>query len=305
MVLQSFEALKQQLSVTRKTKKRVIVVNPTDEHTLSAVIQLYQAEIIIPVLIGSKSVIDSRLEKMGIPEKVISALEMIDISGDEAIADKAVSFIRSGKGDVLMKGHIQTRDLLKAVVKKETGIRKQAILSHVAINEIPYYHKLLFVTDGGMILTPDIEMKQAILKNVLTLTQQLGYQQTNVAILDATENGNPKLQVSRDASELKARSLQGAFEGAVVEGPISLDLSLNKDIAEEKNYVSPVAGEADVLLVPDIVSGNLLGKSMMTFGQGKMAGLILGATVPIVITSRGSTTEEKINSLVIACAMSA
>ncbi len=154
-----------------------------------------------------------------------------------------------------------------------------------------------------MLLTPDLTMKKEILKNVLTLTKQLGYEKTNVAVLDASENVNPKLQASLDAKALKEDNARGEFSDAIIEGPISLDLSLNKDIATEKDYLSPVAGEADVLLVPDIVSGNLLGKSMMTFGQGKMAGLVLGATVPIIITSRGSTTEEKMNSLMIACAM--
>ncbi|MFW7393232.1 phosphate acyltransferase, partial [Vagococcus fluvialis] len=167
----------------------------------------------------------------------------------------------------------------------------------------PYYHKLLFLTDGGMMLTPDVDTKEDILLNALELTKKLGYVHTNVAILDASENVNPKLQASTDAVILKDRFEKNDFGDVTVEGPISLDLSLSKEIAKEKDYVSPVAGEADILLVPDIVAGNLLGKSMVTFGKGKMAGLVLGAKVPIIITSRGSTTEEKMNSLMIACAM--
>ena len=231
------------------------------------------------------------------------SVDIIDVVGDVEIAERAVSIIKEGLGDVLMKGHIQTRDLLKAVVNKESGIRDSDTLSHVAINEIPYYHKLLFLTDGGMLLTPDVDAKEKLLNNALSLTKKLGYKQTNVGVLDASENVNPKLQASLDASELKERFTKQADASIFVEGPISLDLSLSKDIAKEKEYDSPVSGEVDILLVPDIVSGNLLGKSMMTFGQGKMAGLVLGATVPIIITSRGSTVEEKMNSLMIACAM--
>lgn len=303
MILESFDALKQHLSTNTGEPKRVVVANPTDEHTVEAVLTLYNEGILVPTLVGSKVDIVSLLKKMNIPADTISRLNIVDVIGEEEVAQEAVSLIRNGDGDVLMKGHIQTRDLLKAVVNKEHGIRKQKVLSHVAINEIPYYHKLLFLTDGGMLLTPDLTMKKEILKNVLTLTKQLGYEKTNVAVLDASENVNPKLQASLDAKALKEDNARGEFSDAIIEGPISLDLSLSKDIATEKDYLSPVAGEADVLLVPDIVSGNLLGKSMMTFGQGKMAGLVLGATVPIIITSRGSTTEEKMNSLMIACAM--
>ena len=252
---------------------------------------------------GEKNLIVELLEKMNVSESIITSLNIIDVDGDTEIAEKAVSVIRDGLGDVLMKGHIQTRDLLKAVVNKETGIRESKTLSHVAINEIPYYHKLLFLTDGGMMLTPDVDTKEDILLNALELTKKLGYVHTNVAILDASENVNPKLQASTDAVILKDRFEKNDFGDVTVEGPISLDLSLSKEIAKEKEYISPVAGEADILLVPDIVAGNLLGKSMVTFGKGKMAGLVLGAKVPIIITSRGSTTEEKMNSLMIACAM--
>jgi len=264
---------------------------------------LHNEGLLIPVLVGEKNLIVELLEKMDVSESIITSLNIIDVDGDTEIAEKAVSVIRDGLGDVLMKGHIQTRDLLKAVVNKETGIRESKALSHVAINEIPYYHKLLFLTDGGMMLTPDVDTKEDILLNALELTKKLGYVHTNVAILDASENVNPKLQASTDAVILKDRFEKNDFGDVTVEGPISLDLSLSKEIAKEKEYVSPVAGEADILLVPDIVAGNLLGKSMVTFGKGKMAGLVLGAKVPIIITSRGSTTEEKMNSLMIACAM--
>ena len=225
MVLESFDALKKQLSSTASTPKRVVVANASDEHTLSAVMSLYKEGILIPVLIGEKSVILELLEKMAVSSETIKTLDIIDIAGDTEIAEKAVSVIRDGDGDVLMKGHIQTRDLLKAVVNKEKGIRESKALSHVAINEIPYYHKLLFLTDGGMMLTPDVDTKEDILLNALSLTKKLGYVHTNVAVLDASENVNPKLQASTDAVILKDRFESNDFGDVTVEGPISLDLS--------------------------------------------------------------------------------
>ncbi|UUV99709.1 phosphate acyltransferase [Vagococcus luciliae] len=300
MVLKSFDELKKQLKTTSAAPKKVVVANPVDKQTLTAVMTLKEEGLLNPVLVGDKKVISELMSELKHDDL---SVDIIDIIGDVEIAEKAVSIIKSGLGDVLMKGHIQTRDLLKAVVNKESGIRDSDTLSHVAINEIPYYHKLLFLTDGGMLLTPDVDAKEKLLNNALSLTKKLGYKQTNVGVLDASENVNPKLQASLDANELKERFTKQADTSIFVEGPISLDLSLSKDIAKEKEYDSPVSGEVDILLVPDIVSGNLLGKSMMTFGQGKMAGLVLGATVPIIITSRGSTVEEKMNSLMIACAM--
>ncbi|MGX7023900.1 phosphate acyltransferase [Vagococcus hydrophili] len=301
MILESFDALKKHLASQDGKLKRVVVANPTDAQTLSAVMALFKEKLFFPILVGEKVKILEVLTSIN--ETETSTLEIVDVSGDTEIAEKSVALIKEGMGDVLMKGHIQTRDLLKAVVNKEKGIRKQGVLSHVSINEIPYYHKLLFLTDGGMMLTPDVDMKQAILMNCLALTEKLGYENTKVAVLDASENVNPKLQASLDAEELKNRGELGMFRDAIIEGPISLDLSLSKEIAKEKEYTSLVAGDADILLVSDIVAGNLLGKSMMTFGQGKMAGLVLGATVPIIITSRGSSAEEKMNSLMIACLM--
>ena len=300
MVLKSFDELKKQLKTTSAAPKKVVVANPVDKQTLTAVMTLKEESLLNPVLVGDKKVISELMTELKYEDL---SVDIIDVVGDVEIAERAVSIIKEGLGDVLMKGHIQTRDLLKAVVNKESGIRESDTLSHVAINEIPYYHKLLFLTEGGMLLTPDVDAKEKLLNNALSLTKKLGYKQTNVGVLDASENVNPKLQASLDANELKERFTKQADASIFVEGPISLDLSLSKDIAKEKEYDSPVSGEVDILLVPDIVSGNLLGKSMMTFGQGKMAGLVLGATVPIIITSRGSTVEEKMNSLMIACAM--
>lgn len=303
MVLESFAALKEKLGTRHHIPKKVVVANPSDPHSLSAVLTLYREQILVPILVGDKAGIMAVLEQLPQFHITESELTIIDAKGDEAIANQAVKCVRQGQADVLMKGHIQTRDLLKAVVNKESGIRKQPVLSHVAINEVPAYHKLLFLTDGGMVLTPDLETKKAILMNALWLTKALGYVKTKVGILDASENVNPKLQASSDAVALKEMNQAGEFADAIVEGPISLDLSISERIAKEKGYTSPVAGDADILVVPDIISGNLLGKSMMTLAHGKMAGLVLGASVPIIITSRGSSTEEKINSLLIACAI--
>ena len=301
MTIPSFADLKRDLlSLESVDKKRVVVANATDEHTLQSVLSLYHEGLITPILVGDEKEIISLLETLKEEPKDFAIIHGND---DTDTAQKSVTLIKEDKADVLMKGHLQTRDLLKAVVNKENGIREQKVLSHVAINEVPSYHKLLFITDGGMMLTPDLPTKEELLKNALSVTKALGYDETKIGVLDATENVNPKLQASLDAAELKKLSGKGDFAGSVIEGPISLDLSISKEIAKEKEYNSPVAGEADILLVPDIITGNVLGKSLTTLAGGKMAGLIVGAKCPIVLTSRGSSTEEKLNSLILAISL--
>lgn len=300
MAIKSFDDLKSRLKADSHEQRTVAVANAADEHTLQAVLSLYHEDYIRPLLVGDKDAISQLLADLN---EDVSLFDIYHETTPESIAAKAVSLVKEGAAQVLLKGGIQTRDLLKAVVNKETGIRKPGVLSHVAINEVPTYHKLLLVSDGGMVLTPDVKMKQAILDNALSVYRGLGYDQINVGILDASENVNPKLQASQDAVELKELAGTTGYEDVKIEGPISLDLSISKDIAEAKGYDSEIAGDMDVLLVPDIVTGNVLGKSLTTLAGGKMAGLIIGAEAPIVLTSRGSSMEEKLNSLLLAISL--
>ena len=228
---------------------------------------------------------------------------MVDEKDEAGCARRAVELIRQGRGSLLIKGMIQTGTLLKEVVRHGTGIRESAVLSHVAILDVPAYHKLMFITDGGMVVAPDLEQKRAILNNALGLCRFLGYDQPKAAVLCAVETVNPKMQETVDAAALKEEGAAGAFGDCLVEGPISLDLATDREAAAIKGYHSPVAGDADIFLVPNITAGNLLGKSLYGLAGGDMAGLVLGASVPITINSRGATPAEKYDSILIAAAM--
>ncbi|WP_066892254.1 bifunctional enoyl-CoA hydratase/phosphate acetyltransferase [Clostridium nigeriense] len=281
------------------SKKKVAIVSAQDKHTLEAVFKAKKDNIIEPILIGDR-------------EKIIEILKdineslddlIIDVKSDVEAANKAVELINNKKADFIMKGKIQTADLLKAVVNKEHGLRTGKIMSHVVIHEIPNYYKLLAVSDGGMMMYPTLEEKKAIIENAVDVFLNLGYECPKVAVLAAVENVNPKMPEAVDAYELKNMNKMNVIKNCIVEGPISYDLTMSKESAEIKEYVSPVTGEADILIVPNITTGNILGKSLVYSSGAKMAGFVVGAKAPIVLTSRGSTAEEKYLSLVLSASV--
>ncbi|MBP2651655.1 MAG: phosphate butyryltransferase [Firmicutes bacterium] len=201
-----------------------------------------------------------------------------------------------------MKGKIQTADLLKAVVNKEKGLRTGSVMSHVVLHEIPTYHKLLVITDGGMMMYPNLAEKKQIIENAVNSLLSLGYDKPKVAVLAAVENVNPKMPEAVDAGLLKEMNQKGEIKNCIVEGPISYDLAMSKDAAKIKGYESPVTEDADILMVPNITVGNIMGKALVYSAGAKIAGFIVGAKVPIVLTSRGSSAEEKYLSLVLSAA---
>ena len=223
---------------------------------------------------------------------------------DVEAAKTAVRLINEGKGDFLMKGRMQTADLLKQVVNKETGLNMGKVMSHVGLFEVPNYHKLVVLTDGGMLLHPTLEQKAQIIENAVDSLRNMGYENPKVAALCAAEKLNQKAPESVDAAALKEMNEKGELKGCVVEGPISYDIALSKEIADFKGFESPVAGDADVLLVPDMAAGNFIGKAWVIQGGGRMTGLVVGAKAPIVLTSRGSGADEKFYSIVFAAAAS-
>jgi phosphate butyryltransferase len=208
--------------------------------------------------------------------------------------------VNEKKADLIMKGKIQTADLLRAVVDKERGLRTGSVMSHIAIHEVPSYHKLLAVTDGGMMMYPKLEEKKQIIENAVKTFIAMGYENPKVAVLAAVENVNPKMPETVEADALKMMNVKGEIKNCIIEGPISYDLTMSKESAEIKGFNSPVTGEVDILVVPNITAGNLLGKALIYSAGAKMAGFIVGAKVPIVLTSRGATAEEKYLSLVIS-----
>ena len=221
------------------------------------------------------------------------------LAGDYS-ASEAVELIKAGKGSALMKGGIATGELLKAVVCKEKGIGLGTLMSHIAAFECPKYDRLLFVTDGGMVPAPELEQKAAILKNALYFLHGLAYEKPNVAALAAAEAVNPKQVDTTDAAALAERAAAGEFGSCVVEGPISFDLAISEESAALKGYASQISGKTDLMLAPNIATGNVLGKALIYMGGALMAGCILGAKVPIILTSRGASTEEKMLSMALA-----
>lgn len=277
--------------------KKVAVVSAQDEHTLEAVFKAKKDNIVEPILIGNKKKIIEILSRLH--ESVLEE-SIINVESDSEAAEKAVELINENKADFIMKGKIQTADLLRAVVNKENGLRTGKVMSHIVIHEIPTYHKLLAVTDGGMMMYPSLDEKKQILENAVSTFLALGYENPKVAVLAAVETVNPKMQESVDADMLKKMNIKGEIKNCIVEGPISYDLTMSKESASIKGFVSPVTGEADIIVVPNITVGNILGKSLVYSAGAKMAGFIVGAKVPIVLTSRGSTSEEKYLSLALS-----
>lgn len=280
---------------------RVALVEAQDEHALEAVLLAAEAGIVVPILVGDEGKIRAAVEKLG---RSASGLSFAAASSEAASAWMGVELVRDGDADFLMKGKLQTADLLKAVVAKEGGLRTGSVMSHVAVFEVPAYHKLLALSDSGMVTYPDLEQKKAIIENAVGVLRRLGYDLPKVAVLAAVETLNPKMPETVDAAELKRMNAEGSLAGCVVEGPISFDLAVSAESAGIKGYSSPVAGDADLLVVPTIVAGNVLGKCLTYMAGAKMAGIVVGAKAPIVLTSRGASADEKHLSLLMAAAYS-
>ena len=298
MVISSFPQLKTRLQSL--PPKAAVVAAAHDEHTLQAVFAARRDGLIRPILVGHKEKIISLAQNLG---EDLEPDQVVDTVDDADCAAQSVGLIRSGAGAMLIKGMLQTGTLLKAAVHKETGIRSGEVMSHVAILDVPGYHKLLYITDGGMVVAPSLEQKRHILRNAVEFCRFLGYDCPKAAALCAVETVTPAMPETADSAALKEEAERGDFGPCLVEGPISLDLATDAEAARVKGYQSPVAGDADILLAPSIAAGNLLGKSLYGLAGGEMAGVVLGAKAPITVNSRGATAEEKYWSILICAAM--
>lgn len=285
-----------------KKKMKLAVVSAEEENVLIAVDDAFKNGIITPILIGEVMKINEYANKLCID---ISKYQIIPANSFEESAQIAVKLVREGYADFIIKGLLDTSILLKQVLNKEYGLTIGKQLSHVMIFEIPNYKKLIFLTDGGMVTYPDLKEKKDLILNAVEVTKALGYKETKIACLAAKEKVNSKMIATVEANQLKEMYLNGEFEdGVIVEGPISLDLAISKESAIIKKYESPVAGDADVLLVPNIEMGNGIGKSITLFANGVNAGVIMGATSPIVLVSRSDSYESKYYSILLGAVIS-
>ncbi|MGX7070093.1 phosphate acyltransferase [Gemella bergeri] len=298
-MIKNFKEIDELLKKTVATPKKIVVVKAGQKHALQSVFEFARAGYLTPILIDSKETIINILSSID-TENI--SYEIVDEADDTLAAKKGVELIKNKKADFLMKGQLNTATLLREVVNSKTGIRNNDVLFHLALLDIPNYNKLLGITDGGMLLFPTVEQKKQIISGVTDIFTKLGYEKTKISLLSAAEKVNPKLQSSVEAAEIAEQYKSNT--DIIVEGPLSLDISLNKLIAEEKGYTGIIQGDADVLLVPDIVSGNAVSKSFILMANAQMAGLVLGATVPIVLTSRSATEIEKKYSLALALLVS-
>ena len=296
MVYKTFDELIH-AAKSHPTTARMAVAAAGDSHTIEAVLKAREEGIATPVLVGDKSAIDEALAEFGasVPEE-----DIYDVPDLAESARYAVGLVREGKADFLMKGKLDTPVLLKAVVNKECGLGQGRTMSHFTAFEVPSYHKLLVPVDGGMVAYPTLEQKKDIILNTVTTLRAMGYDQPKVGVLASVEKLNPKMPETVDADALKQMNLSGEIPGCIVEGPISYDCAVSKEIADFKGFSSPCAGDCDVLIAPNVHAGNIMGKMLAVTCGAKMAGFIVGAKCPIVMTSRGSSPEEKYLSIVIS-----
>ncbi len=278
------------------------VAAAADPHSLEAALEARRAGIAEPLLVGDRGAILSLLEGLGesVPDE-----DIIDASGSAEAAARAVALVREGRASFLLKGGLDTSVLLKAVVDRERGLSRGRLMSHFTIFEIPGYHKLLAPVDGGMVTYPTLEQKKQIIENTVEMFHALGYDRPKVGVLACVEKINPKMPETVEADALKQMNLRGEIGGCIVEGPISYDCAVSKEIADYKGFESPCAGDCDILLAPNIHAGNIMGKMLTVTCGAKMAGFIVGAACPIAMTSRGSSAEEKFDSIVLAAVCAA
>lgn len=296
-MLTRFTELEQWLP--KQAPATVAVAWAQDAHTLEAVLRAAREGLLRYRLVGKAREILALGEELGY---AINAADITEAETEEAAARLAVGLVRSGEADFLQKGKLPTATLLRQVVNKETGIGRGRLMSHLALLELPGYPKLLGVTDGGMVPHPGLEEKKVILENALELFWRLGYDRPLAAALCGAETVSPKLPETVDAAALKEAALAGDFGPCVLEGPISFDLATDPHSARIKGYDSPVAGQADLLLTPDLAAGNLMVKGLTGFAGAKMVGVVLGARCPIALNSRSADPMEKYNALLLcAC----
>lgn len=290
--------------VVRKSQSRealpVAVCWPCSTLSLAGAIEAADAGLIQPLLVGSEHELSKVAKSLGIE---ISSYEVVHADTDEEAAEKSVELCRTGRAVALMKGSLHTDLLMRAVLDKEGGLRTSRRVSHVFVLEAPLYHRTLFITDAAINIYPTLEDKVHIVQNVIDLAHVLGVKEPRVAILSAVETVSPKIVSTLDAAALCKMADRGQITGAILDGPLAFDTAVSAEAAQVKSLKSQVVGEADILLVPDLESGNMLAKQLEYLGGAQLAGIVLGAKVPIILTSRADSAESRVASCAIASAL--
>lgn len=281
--------------------KAIAVAVAEDIEVLSAIKDATELGLATAILVGDAGKIAQIAAAVGLD---LQGVEVINEVHPVFAARKAVELVSSGRAQILMKGLVSTADIMRAVLDKEIGLRTGRVISHVAVIEPRGYGRLLLMTDGGMVIAPDLKQKAQMIENAVGVARKLGNECPKVAVITAFEQVNPDMPATVDAALLAKMAERGQIKNCIVDGPIALDAAISKEAAAHKGMQSPVAGEADVLLVPVIEAGNVMYKTLVYLGGAEVAGVIAGAAAPIILTSRSDTHQAKLYSIATAVLMS-
>jgi phosphotransacetylase len=273
------------------------VAYPCEVTALSGAVEAAQKKLITPILVGPADKIAATAKSAGID---LGDLEIIDVADSIKAAARAVELIREGRAEVLMKGSLHTDELLGAVVARDGGLRTGRRISHAFLMDVPTYHKVLIVTDGAINIAPTLEDKVHICQNAIDLAISLGCEKPKVAILAAVETVNSKMPATLDAAALCKMAERGQIKGGILDGPLAFDNAISKEAAKTKGIQSEVAGDPDILLAPDLEAGNILAKQLSFLANADSAGMVLGARVPVILTSRADSVRSRIASCAVA-----
>ena len=276
---------------------KVAVVHPCDQASLNAVFEAIELGLIEPILVGPQAKITAAAQALG---KDVSTIRIVDAAHSHAAADEAVNLVRSGEVEALMKGSLHTDELMAAIVRREGGLRTARRISHCFVMDVPTHETALIITDAAVNIAPTLEDKVHIVQNAIDLAKALRVDPVRVAILSAMETVNPKVPSTIEAAALCKMADRGQITGGILDGPLALDNAIDLGAAKIKKIQSPVAGQANVLVVPDLEAGNMLAKSLTFLADADAAGIVLGARVPVILTSRADSTITRLASCAVA-----
>jgi phosphate butyryltransferase len=299
MVLKSLNDLK--VIVQGGPRKKLVLAAAQDQNSLGAVVKAWKENIIEPILIGDKEIIQNICASNNYD---ISGVRIIHEPDTEMSVEMAVRMVSTKQADILMKGKVGTSTLLKCVLNKEWGLRTGNLLSHFALFEVDTYHKVIAVTDVAMNIAPNLQEKIAIVNNSVATLIKLGYTMPKIAVLGAVEMVNENMEATLHAALLSKMNQRDQIKNCIIDGPLAFDNAISLESSKHKGIKSEVAGDTDLLLMPDIEVGNVLYKSLVFFAKAKVASIIVGALVPIVLTSRSDSEQAKFDSILLSAAAS-
>ena len=301
MIYKNFDQLIERVRAGKNEKKIVAVMAAEDSHTLEAVCQAAKVGVVEALLIGDIAKIRKQLELLN---ECPGDYTLVHAESKEDVVVKAAQLVNDGHAHFLMKGLIQTGDMMKTLLSEKCGFRTDTQMSHLGIVQIPNYHKLIGITDSALNVYPDLQQKKSMLINAVHAMLRMGFDTPKVAVLAAVEQVNSKMPETIDADALKKMNVAGEIFGCIVEGPISYDLAISKESAELKGYESPVCGDVDLMVAPNIAAANILLKALRYSAEASSAGFVVGGKVPLVLTSRAAEVGSKYLPIVLAAAAS-